>query len=136
VKTSLVILSLFRHKLAMAEMVKPIAWIGSTKKDLLAMPEAVQKEVGFILFQVQCGKMPPEAKPLKGFGGASVQEIVVDYDRATFRAVYTVRFAEWIYVLHVFKKKAKSGIATPKPDLELIERRLKQAVEMEKNRRK
>ena len=120
----------------MAEIVKPVAWIGSTKKDLLAMPEAVQREVGFILFQVQCGKMPPEAKPLKGFGGANVQEIVVDYDRATFRAVYTVRFAEWIYVLHVFKKKAKSGIATPKPDLDLIERRLKQAVEMEKNRRK
>jgi phage-related protein len=80
--------------------------------------------------------MPPEAKPLKGFGGASVQEIVVDYDRATFRAVCTVRFAQWIYMLHVFKKKAKSGIATPKPDIELIERHLKQAVEMEKNRRK
>jgi phage-related protein len=80
--------------------------------------------------------MPPEAKPLKGFGGASVQEIVVDYDRATFRAVYTVRFAQWIYMLHVFKKKAKSGIATPKPGIELIERHLKQAVEMEKNRRK
>jgi phage-related protein len=120
----------------MAEVVKPVAWIGSTKKDLLAMPEAVQKEVGFILFQVQCGMTPPEAKHLKWFGGASVQEIVVDYDRATFRAVYTVRFAQWIYMLHVFKKKAKSGIATPKPDLELIERRLKQAVEMEKNRRK
>jgi len=120
----------------MAEAVKPVAWIGSTKKDLLAMPEAVQREVGFILFQVQCGKMPPEAKPLKGFGGASVQEIVVDYDRATYRAVYTLRFAEWIYVLHVFKKKSKSGITTPKPDLELIERRLKQAIEMEKNRRK
>ena len=120
----------------MAEVVKPVAWIGSTKKDLLAMPEPVQKEVGFILFQVHCGKMPPQAKPLKGFGGASVQEIVVDFDRATFRAVYTVRFAQWIYMLHVFKKKAKSGSATPKPDLELIERRLKQAVEMEKNRRK
>ncbi len=120
----------------MAEVVKPIAWIGSAKKDLLAMPEAVQKELGFILFQVQCGKMPPEAKPLKGFGGASVQEIVVDYDRATFRAVYTVRFPQWIYVLHVFREKSKSGVATRKPDLELIERRLKQAVEMEKNRRK
>lgn len=120
----------------MAEAVRPIAWIGSAKKDLLAMPEAVQKEVGFILFQVQCSKIPPQAKPLKGFGGASVQEIVVDYDRATFRAVYTVRFAQWIYVLHVFKKKSKSGIATPKPDLDLIERRLKQAIELEKNRRK
>lgn len=73
----------------MAEEVKLVAWIGSTKKDLLAMPEAVQKEIGFILFQVQCGRMPPEAKPLKGFGGASVQEIVVDYDRTTFRAVHT-----------------------------------------------
>ena len=120
----------------MAEEVKLVAWIGSTKKDLLAMPEAVQKEIGFILFQVQCGRMPPEAKPLKGFGGASVEEILVDYDRATFRAVYTVRFAQWIYMLHVFKKKAKSGISTPKPDLEVIERRLKQAVAMEKNRRK
>lgn len=116
--------------------VKPVAWIGSTKKDLLALPEAVQKEVGFVLFQVQCGKMPPEVKPLQGFGGASVQEIVVDYNRDTYRAVYTVRFAELIYVLHVFKKKAKSGIATPKPDLELIARRLKQAVEMERDRRK
>jgi phage-related protein len=117
-------------------IVKPVAWIGSTKKDLLALPDEVQKEIGFILFQVQCGKMPPEAKPLKGYGGASVQEIVVDYNRDTYRAVYTVQFAAQIYVLHVFKKKSKSGSATPKPDLELIARRLKQAVEMEKDRRK
>jgi len=116
--------------------VKPVWWIGSTKKDLLALPEEVQHQVGFALFQVQCGKMPAEAKPLKGFGGATVQEIVVDYNRDTYRAVYTVRFAERIYVLQVFKKKAKSGIATPKSDLDLMERRLKQAVEMEKNRRK
>jgi phage-related protein len=116
--------------------VKPVAWIGSTKKDLLAMPEEVQSQVGFALFQVQCGQTPAEAKPLKGFGGASVQEIVVDHNRDTYRAVYTVRFAERVYVLHVFKKKAKSGIATPKNDLALIERRLKQAIEMEKNRRK
>jgi phage-related protein len=80
--------------------------------------------------------MPPEAKPLKGFGSASVQEIIVDYNRDTYRAVYTVRFADLIYVWHVFKKKSKSGIATPKSDLELIERRLKQAVEMERDRRK
>lgn len=116
--------------------VKPVWWIGSTKKDLLELPEEVQHQVGFALFQVQCGKMPAEAKPLKGFGGASVQEIVVDHNRDTYRAVYTVRFAERIYVLHVFKKKAKSGIATPKSDLDLIERRLKQAVEMEKSRGK
>ena len=99
----------------MADAVRPVAWIGSTKKDLLAMPEAVQKEVGFILFQVQCGKMPPEVKPLKGFGGASVQEIVVDYDRATYRTVYTVRYAEWIYVLHVFKKNRSRELLRRSP---------------------
>lgn len=83
----------------------------------------------------QRGGKHRDAKTLTGFGGASVQEIVTDYDRDTYRAVYTVRFAERIYVLHVFKKKSKSGIATPKSDLELIERRLKQAQEMETNRR-
>jgi phage-related protein len=120
----------------MAETIKPVWWIGSTKKDLLALPEEVQHQVGFALYQVQLGKVPAEAKPLKGFGGASVQEIVVDYHRDTYRAVYTVRFADRVYVVHVFKKKAKSGIATPKSELELIERRLKQAAEMEKDRRK
>jgi phage-related protein len=120
----------------MAAPVKPVWWIGSTKKDLLALPEEVQSQVGFALYQVQCGKMPDEAKPLKGYGGASVQEIVVDFNRATYRAVYTVRFTDRIYVLHVFKKKAKSGIATPKSDLELIARRFKQALEMEQQRKK
>ena len=107
--------------------VKPVAWIGSTKKDLLAMPEEVQSQVGFALFQVQCGQMPAEAKPLKGFGGASVQEIVVDYDRDTYRAVYTVRFAGWVYVLHCFQKKSKSVIKTPQEDIDLIHARLKAA---------
>jgi len=120
----------------MAAPIKPVWWIGSTKKDLLALPEEVQHQIGFALFQVQGGKMPAEAKSLKGYGGASVQEIIVDFNRDTYRAVYTVRFTDRIYVLHVFKKKAKSGIATPRSDLELIERRLKQAAEMEKNRRK
>jgi phage-related protein len=120
----------------MAVSVKPVWWIGSTKKDLLVMPEDVQQQVGFALYQVQCGKMPPEAKPLKGYGGASVQEIIVDFNRDTYRAVYTVRYADRVYMLHVFKKKSKSGIATPKSDLDLIEHRLKQAAEMEKNRRK
>ena len=116
--------------------VRPVWWIGSTKKDLLALPEEVQHQVGFALFQVQCGKMPAEAKPLKGFGGVSVQEIVVDFNRDTYRAVYTIRYADRVYVLHVFKKKAKSGITTPKSDLDLIEKRLKQVVDMEKLRRK
>jgi phage-related protein len=120
----------------MADSLKPVWWIGSTKKDLLALPEEVQHQIGFALYQVQLGKMPDEAKPLKGYGGASVQEIVVDFNRDTYRAVYTIRFADRVYVLHVFKKKAKSGIATPKSDVELIERRLKQVEQMEKQRKK
>ena len=117
-------------------ILKPVAWLGSTKKDLLALPKEVQGKVGFALYQVQCGQMPEDAKPLKGFGGASVQEISVDYDRETYRAVYTVRFVDRVYVLHVFQKKSKSGIATPKRDIDLIERRLKQAEKIEKDRRK
>ena len=115
---------------------KPVIWIGSSRKDLQALPSPVQDKVGYALYVAQRGGKHRDAKSLKGFGGASVQEIVVDYDRDTYRAVYTVRFAERIYVLHVFQKKSKSGIATPKSDLELIERRLKQAQDMERDRRK
>ena len=115
---------------------KPVIWIGSSRKDLQVLPGPVQDKVGYALYVAQRGGKHRDAKSLKGFSGASVQEIVVDYDRGTYRAVYTVRFAERIYVLHVFQKKAKSGIATPKSDLELIERRLKQMQEMERDRRK
>ena len=68
---------------------------------------------------------PPEAKPLRGFGGASVVELVEDYNRGTYRAVYTVKFASSVYVLHVFQKKSKRGIETPKQEIELIRARLK-----------
>ena len=114
---------------------KPLIWVGASRKDVRALPDPVQDRIGYALYVAQRGGKHRDAKTLTGFGGASVQEIVTDYDRDTYRAVYTVRFAERIYVLHVFKKKSKSGIATPKSDLELIERRLKQAQEMEKNRR-
>lgn len=113
----------------------PVVWIGSSRKDVQALPEPVQDKIGYALYVAQGGGKHRDAKSLKGFGDASVQEIVADYDRDSYRAVYTVRFAARLYVLHVFKKKSKSGIATPKSDLELIERRLKQAQEMEKNRR-
>ena len=76
--------------------------------------------------------MPDLAKPLKGFGGASVHEIVSDHARGTYRAVYTVRFAEAIFVLHAFQKKSKKGIATPKAELDLIASRLKRAMEVHK----
>jgi phage-related protein len=115
---------------------KPVIWIGSSRKDLRALPAPVQDYIGYALYLAQLGGKHRGAKTLAGFGGASVQEIVVDYDRDTYRAVYTVRFADRIYVLHVFKKKSKSGIATPKSDRGLIERRLKQAQEMERDRKR
>ena len=119
-----------------APPLKPVLWIGSSRKDLRALPAPVQDYIGYALYVAQLGGKHRDAKTLSGFGGASVQEIVVDYDRDTYRAVYTVRFADRIYVLHVFKKKSKSGSATPKSDRELIERRLKQAQVMEKDRKR
>lgn len=82
---------------------------------------------GVALFAAQLGEMPPEAKPLRGFGGAAVLELVDDYNHGTYRAVYTVRFATAVYVLHAFQKKSKRGIATPQPEIELIRGRLKTA---------
>ena len=115
-------------------LLKPVIWIGSSLRDLRSLPAPVQDYIGYALHLAQLGGKHRDAKALKGFGGSGVQEIVVDYNRDTYRAVYTVRFADRIYVLHAFKKKSKSGIATPKSDLELIERRLKQAQEIEKDR--
>ncbi|MBI3899573.1 MAG: type II toxin-antitoxin system RelE/ParE family toxin [Gammaproteobacteria bacterium] len=108
---------------------KPVVWIGSSKEDLRKLPEAVQDMFGYALFLAQTGKRHPDAKPLKGFGGASVLEVVEDYRSDTYRAVYTVKFAQAVYVLHVFQKKSKHGIATPKQELDLIKDRLKRAIE-------
>ena len=102
-------------------------WLGSSLDDLREFPEGPRREVGFALREVQNGKKHPDAKPLKGFHGASVLEIVEDFDTDTYRAVYTVKFEEMIYVLHCFQKKSKSGISTPKQDMDLIEKRFKQA---------
>src|ERR671938_2022452 len=111
---------------------KPLIWVGSSLKDLRAFPEAVKDEMGHALFEAQCGLKPLSAKPLKGFGGASVLEIVSDYQTDTYRAVYTVKFGERVYVLHAFQKKSKRGITTPQAEIEIIERRLKQAEELHK----
>jgi phage-related protein len=107
--------------------VKPVSWIGSSYKDFRAFPDPVQDVMGYALYQAQIGKKHDNAKPLKGFGGAGVLEIVSDHVGDTFRAVYTVKFATAIYVLHAFQKKSKSGIKTPKEDLKLIHRRLNAA---------
>jgi phage-related protein len=106
---------------------KPLRWIASAKDDLSAMPTEVRRAVGYALFAAQQGEKHDDAKVLKGFGDAAVLEIIARHDGETFRAVYTVRFGEMVYVLHVFQKKSKRGIATPKKELELIRKRLKLA---------
>ena len=106
---------------------KELEWIASSRKDMQALPRSVQRTFGYALYAAQCGEKPPEAKPLKGFGGAGILELIEDYRGDTYRAVYTVRFAAVVYVLHVFQKKAKRGTATPKQELDLIRDRLKRA---------
>ncbi len=106
---------------------KPIRWIGSTREELREFPEPVKRRVGGALWEAQTGSKAPYAKPLKGFGGAGVLEIVDDFDGNSYRAVYTVKFAEAVYVLNVFQKKSKRGIATPRTEVAAIEQRLKRA---------
>jgi len=108
---------------------KPVHWVGSSKEDLRSFPEEVRWRVGGALWDAQQGRKAPYAKPLRGFGGAGVLEVVDDFEGDTYRAVYTVRFSGVVYVLHAFQKKSRQGIATPKPDLDLIEQRLKRARE-------
>ena len=107
---------------------KPLHWIGSSRKDLQAFPDEVVDNVGFALGVVQFGGRPPSAKPWKGLG-PGVLEIVEDDAAGTYRAVYTVRFARAVYVLHVFQKKSPTGIRTALRDVRLIEERLKVAQE-------
>ncbi|MDR3424972.1 MAG: type II toxin-antitoxin system RelE/ParE family toxin [Alphaproteobacteria bacterium] len=109
------------------EIIKQLEWIASSRKDMKALPRSVQRTFGYALHAAQMGETPPEAKPLKGFGGMGVLELIEDYRGDTYRAVYTVRFASRVYVLHVFQKKAKRGITTPKQDMNLIRERLKRA---------
>ena len=111
---------------------KPLAWVGSAKRDLLALPEEVIDAFGYALYVAQTGKKHEKAKALHGFGSAGILEIVEDWRGNAYRAVYTVRFAAAVFVLHVFQKKAKRGIATPKQDMELIRERLKVAEQMAK----
>ena len=87
----------------------------------------MRRDIGIALYAAQHEELDPAARPMKGFGGSSVVEIVSDYRGDTWRAVYTVRFAEAVYVLHVFQKKSKRGIATPRKDLDLIRQRLAEA---------
>jgi phage-related protein len=114
---------------------KSLIWVGGSKKELLKLPSGVIDTFGFALYRAQIGERHEQAKVLRGFGDASVLEVVESADRSTYRAVYTVRFSDAVYVLHVFQKKSKSGAATPKPDMDLIDERLKQAAAISRTRK-
>jgi len=116
------------------EALKPLDFIGSSREDLRGFPDEVKQDIGYALFEAQKGHKSESAKPFKGFGGAGVLEIIERFDGDTYRAVYTVKFREVIYVLHCFQKKSRSGIKTPQQEVELIQRRLKAAEEDHRTR--
>jgi phage-related protein len=113
---------------------RPLVWIGSSRRVLRGFPRQVRRHIGQALYAAQQGETDPAAKPLLGFGGRSVVEIVADHEGDTWRAVYTVRFPEAVYVLHAFQKKSKRGIATPKRDVDLIRQRLAEAERLHRER--
>lgn len=110
------------------DKMKPLHWIGSSKKDIANMPDEVQSTFGYALYLAQIGGKHDQAKALKGFGSAGVLEVMESEAGSTFRAVYTVKIAGAVYVLHCFQKKSTSGMATPKPDIDLVRERLKVAL--------
>jgi phage-related protein len=110
--------------------------MGGIELQGLSFPEAIQQEMGHALYLAQIGRIHSSAKPLKGFGGAGIVELVEDDQHGTYRAVYTVKFESAIYVLHAFQKKSKKGIKTPREEIELVRRRLKVAEEDDLARRR
>jgi phage-related protein len=117
----------------MGKLKRKLLFIGSAKKDLSEMPNSVKLNFGYGLHEVQEGRHPSNAKVLSGFGSANIIELRANAIGNTYRVVYTVQFRDTVYVLHCFNKKSNSGIATPKPDIELIKSRLKIAIDNEKN---
>ncbi|NLD36012.1 MAG: addiction module toxin RelE [Desulfatiglans sp.] len=109
---------------------KELIWMGSSKNDLIKFPDDVRRVMGYALYLAQKGDKYLHAKPLKGFKGAGVLEIVEDFEGDTYRAVYTVQFKDIIFVLHAFQKKSKKGISTPKMEMDIINSRLKRAKEI------
>ena len=107
-------------------------WVGASRKDLREFPEPVQDHIGYALYVAQRGGKHCDAKVLSGFGGAGVVEVIKDYRGDTFRAVYTLRFAGTVFVLHAFQKKSKTGRETPRREIELIKQRLREAEQIAK----
>ena len=118
----------------MRREIKPIVWMGSSREALQSFPEQVRRDIGQALYAAQQGETDPAAKPLKGFGGARVMEIVDRHETNAYRAVYTTRFPGRIYVLHAFQKKSTTGSATPQKEIELIRQRLAGAARHDKER--
>ena len=114
---------------------KPVIWVGSSRKALREFPEPVRDHVGYALYVAQKGGKHRDTKALSGFSGAGVVEIIKDFRGDTFRAVYTVRYAEAVYVLHAFQKKSKTGRETPRLDMDLIKQRLREAEQMAKEKK-
>src|SRR5580704_4902442 len=112
----------------------PLLWVGRALDELLELPQPVRRTMGYALRFAQAGEKHESAKPLRGFQGAGVLEVVENHDGDTYRAVYTVRFAGIVYVLHCFQKKSKKGIATPQRTMDLIQKRLRVAESLHKQR--
>ena len=108
--------------------------MGSSRRDLRGFPRAVRRDIGQALYAAQQGEPDPSTKPLRGFGGGSVLEVVAQHRGDTWRTVYTVRYPEAVYVLHAFQKKSKRGIATPKKEMELVRQRLSEAERLHRQR--
>ena len=115
----------------MDEEVRSVIWMGDSRKQLQSFPPEVRRSIGSALYDAQKGEKAPSAKPFKSVG-SGVFEIAMRFDTNAYRAVYAVQIGKQIYVLHAFQKKSKSGIKTPSQDVDLIKRRYRQAVEMEK----
>lgn len=109
---------------------KPLVWVGSSYKDFCALPDEVVSFLGYALYLAQLGDKHRAAQPLKGFGGGGVVEVVSNWRGDTFRAIYTVRFGDAVYVLHAFQKKSKSGRKMPKAEMDLVAQRLRAATLM------
>jgi phage-related protein len=107
------------------EKFKKIRWVGSSREDLKEFPDVAQDRIGYGLYEAQQGIFPHYAKPLKGFNG--VFEIVCDFDKNTYRAVYATKLGDYIFVLNTFQKKSTTGIKTPKHEIDLIKTRLQAA---------
>jgi phage-related protein len=113
---------------------KPLKWVGSSRRDVKDFPRSVQRDIGVALYVAQIGDVHPDAKVLRRFGGASVLEIVSLDKSGTYRAVYTVKFQDAVYVLHAFQKKSRKGIETPKEDMDLVRRRLTELERLHKEK--